>query len=508
LSRKKETGFPLHAKVWSPQPEEMMAVTDRAIVNVLDDISPTISAPDTYSVYEARAASVEITVNTGRPVANVLSAAIYGSRADAVSETDPIGSIALTLDGTLPTSVDTAATINVEFTAPEVTTADRRDAYFLRVNIAVTNQGARNASAYDITEVLVLNSVAATISAPSLYNVYSEIDVNLSFTFNPGSPTASLINVSWHSTLAAAQSGANPLTAGTEGAPVSSLTHTAFTDLATEATISDETGTIDFTTPTLTAATTLYGRLEIEQNGVVVASDAFSVVVAVRRSPSISLPNIIGIEGAALTETFTYESGAPFADAFHYSFYQTLQDAIDKTNPITNSGIISISISPASPVSESGSLTATLALTLPYVAQNRTLYIRIEIHQGSRVWYDTASILIQNRFQSSITMPDRVDIPETESVDSVGSYTVGIPHATAFDYEVYATETDRDHQMNELTGADQPLTIVLNPATPDVTGSRSESKTLTATITAPSVESDMTYYLLWHIIQAVIPEDP
>lgn len=484
-----------------------MALSTPTQVTVLDDFDPSLSMPTTYSVYENRAASVSITINSGRPVANAITAAIYGSREDAESETDPIATIPITLTGTLPTVSASTGNLSADFTAPTIATSDRRDSYFLRVNLSVTGQtiATRNVSVHAMTEVLVINSIAATLSAPAIYNVYGNQNVNLQFTFNPGSPTATAIRMSWHSSLANAATDTDELTTNV---PTVTLSHPSFSDLDAEATVSDQTGTLNFMTSTVESEMTLYGRIEIEQDGSVVAFDTFRVIIAVSTSSSISVPNLIGVEGETITATITYESGVPSADSFGHSFHASQTDATSGENERTTNVPTAVTFNPTTPASGSSLQTATLSLQLPYVAQDRTIYIRVEILQGTRTWYETASILIQNRFQSSITMPSQIEVSETESVDAVGSYIVGIPSATAFDYEVYATEENRNNQEHELIGDAQPLTIVLSPASPDVTGDRSASKTLTATVTAPSVEQDTTYYLNWEIVQEAIPADP
>jgi len=487
-----------------------VAKTDQSQVNVLADTAPTISIASSQDVFENRNVSIVATVNTGRPVANSMRARFFATRADAEAEANELSgadAITTSISPGLPTTPNTNFDATLAYTTPDVSGTNRQDTYFLRVDVSITGQGSRNASTHAIVQVNVMNSIAAEIDVGSTFSTYEAVLANINFTFNPGSPTATEIRHSWHSSAAAATADTGEVTTNV---PAVTLTHTAFSTLATRTSIATESGTISFMTPSVTSARTLYGRIEIVQDGAVVDFATYSLAVANNQVSSITAGNIRMRETEVGTVPLTYVTGQPAADTFAMSVHETLADAQAGTNALVDGEIPTLhSFTPSAPAAGTGTQTGSLRLRGPTLRSgNRTVFVRVEIRQGIHTWYDVAEVTLVDRVRASIDMPEVINIDESASVDAVGTYVTGEHTATAFGYRVYANSSDATNNENELTGGSQPLTIALTPSRPDPSGDRAAAKTLTARITAPAVTRDEDYFVVWSITQHNFPEDP
>lgn len=490
---------------------------DTGLINVLADTAPTVTLPDNYTVIEGGRASITATTNSGRPAANRISYAFYSSLANAQSETNPFSggsAITATITPALTSSEVTDTEITITFTSPYIGSATAVEEFiYLRVDLAITGQSdaARNMSGHDIMAIRVVNALTASVSIAATFTHYEVTAVNIPFTFWHGSPVATEFRHSFHPTPTDATNDTNEYTTNV---PTATFTHTSFEDLQERAIVVTESGTINYTTPAVTADTTYYARLEIIQNGVVAGFATYSILVENSIDPSIvSVGNLAVVEGG-LTRTlyFTYTSGAPYADLFVVTLHSTRDDATNGVNALTTDvPTIQWSYAPRNGVPNQSAGTHNGHVNLryiPYVDADRTIYIRLEIRQGSSVWYRVAELLIYNRVLSTIDMPEVINVPERGTLTVTGTYQTGIPTGQALGYRVYPTETDAENSTNELTGENQPLTIVMNPTRPAIGGHPNTIRTVSATITAPEVSRNEDFGIRWYITQNEITPDP
>ena len=479
--------------------------------SILNDTAPTVTLPSTFNAYENREAVITGTINTGRPAANEVTYSFHNTLADANNNVNPLSgenAITAVIAPALPSTDNTNQTITITFIAPDVDSLTTlNQALYLRVNANITGQGDRNATGFGVCSLSITNSIHASVDIASSFTHYEITPVILPMTFNPGSPTATEFRHSWHPTAQDALDDTNEITSDV---PTATFSHTAFSVLAGRAVVATEGGSVRYTTPGVNTDTTFHCRLEIIQEGVVRDFDTYAITIENSVDPSISIPNYIVEEGALLRILiYTYNSGAPYSDEIDGSWHSTQADADSGANPITTGIPTTATIFPQTPVQNAEPQQGSISTFYwPYVDSDTDIYFRIWIRQGTRIFYDTSRITILNRVVANIDMPESVQIPERGTVVSTGSYTTGIPSATAIGVRVYATETDADNEQNELTGENNPLTIALSTTTPNTGGDRTSPRDLVATITAPAVTRDETYYLRWWITQSAILPDP
>ncbi|MYK36126.1 MAG: hypothetical protein F4036_00015 [Gammaproteobacteria bacterium] len=471
---------------------------------------PTLSVPNLVSVYEGQTVSFDITVNTGYPVLDDLRHQLLDSQG-VVTEGGSNPDVQYTEPNWDNQNANTVVTIPISVVAPTLpgdspTFVD----WFIDFDI-IAGSFAFQAS----TRVRVYQSVTASISFPENLSAYELTDFsNSELMYNAGSPVATQIRHSFHSSLSNARSGSNPITSNRPGVSINPTTQ-ELANLAGQA-IRNRSGTLRYNTalPSVSSDTRWYGRLEIVQNGVVVDSTAYTLTILNAVQPSISVVNGIGVEGTRAVFPMLYTSGAPFADRFNLvGFYNTQQDAQNNRNRLTSADGIPSNVlwGPTTPAHSTGQQSGALYMDLPYVSADKTIWAlaRLERDTGegsSEFFQTTFYITIQNRVPAQIDVQEYISMDEDSTTMIMFTYTRGVPAARGYGVSIHESESDANNNRNPVMDSDDPR-ITLSAY--DNTGSQTAQKTGTATIVAPDIgDNDRSWYPRFYMDQDIITPDP
>ena len=497
-----------------------MAKTDHSNLIVHSDEAPSFAMPNYIFGYESRTFDVTSVVNSGRPVANSITIRVFPSFSDAEDEENELtaanysnyysvagttyisGVPTVSLVDSLPSSPDIQRNVTMRVVAPTISTNRRLALFYVRVDIASTGNtdATRNASSFDIKTLHIDSSISPTVSADDNYDIYENASQSLQFSFLPGVPTINRLEFSWHNNATDAANGSNPITTGV---PSATLRYTDVDTLSRRSVVASETGYIDFTSPSVTAATTLYGRIAaIDRHSNVVASDSFTVSIENNLEHTITVGSFEGIEGSTISIPFSYISGSPTADSFRNRFFSSSTDAQGETNELTTGIPTNVVFSPTSPASGTGRLNGTISMTLPLVSEDTEFAVRTDLIQGTNIVRAIWFLEVLDRVESEINFNEDLEMNERTTKIFTGTYKTGIPSATAFSAKVYPNESDAENDVNELIGTANPLAITFNPTTPVTTGDRTMERTVSAQIVVEDVgDDDEDFGIIWGITQ-------
>lgn len=473
--------------------------------------APTVSAPDTVTVYEGRSISFDVSVNVGYPVITDFAHVLESNQRETVSEggNNPDISYTERTWSSWPANSGGAQPVTVQ--APTLPGSNPVYTDWYVIFTVTSAFGSASAT----TRIRVYQSVAATISIPENLSGYENTPFNENgMMYNAGSPLATEIRHSFHSSLANARADTGLVTSGR---PNILITPTpAILEQLADAVIRERQGNMVYLSnlPAVSQDTRWYGRLEIVQDGAVADFAVYTLTILNAVNPSVRITNIEGIEGTPVVAIMSYVSGAPYADRFsHVGFYNSQADAVANRNRLTTSdGIPSnVSFSPATPAERTGMLSGTLQMTLPYVTANKRLWglVRIERDEGdgrTLYWQTTYSIYILNRVPAQIDVQEIITMDEESTMMIMFTYTRGVPAARGFGVSIHESQSDANNNRNPVMDSDDPR-ITLSAY--DNTGSQTAQKTGTATIVTPDIgNTDRRWYPRFYMDQDTIPADP
>lgn len=471
---------------------------DIVVLNVNADRVPTISGTSNIVDFERRTATATFSINTGRPVSNSLTISFHTSASDARNDRNRITS------GSKPSNVtaeninfftdglaqsNTNYTVRVTMTLPSVSGESSLTVY-MRTQVDGGYQ-----SAYHVTTIRINQDIAASISIASSFTHFEDTAITLPFNVYLGSPTAHEVVHSWHGSASDASSGSNPITINRPPVTIS---------VSYNAPPFSKSGTLSLRTPAVTSVQTYYGRVVLRQrnaNGVVVEwTDTYQLRIENNLVPSMTIPDMTGIEGVSISIPYTQISGTPYATHYSITWHGSLSDAYSGSNRLTSGIPTHVTFSPATPRQAAGTHTGILSMTLPLVSSDRRIYARVRIWTINTAQIAYFSVLVLDRKVATINFQRSVDIDERGMMTITGTYTRGVPAATQITATPYANESDARARRNPLTSGTRP-TIVMNPTVPDASGSPTAQKTVTMMLTAPEVSMDEDFGIDVRILQ-------
>lgn len=473
--------------------------------------APAISAPATVTIYEGRSASFDVTVNVGYPVINDFAHVLESNQRETVSEGGNNPDISYTERSWSTWPANSGGAQPVTVVAPTLPGSNPVYVDWYVVFTVTSTFGSASAT----TRIRVYQSVAATVSIPENLSAYE----NTSFSenglmYNAGSPVATEIRHSFHSSLSNARADTGLVTSGRPSVLITPLPAT----LAglVNAQIRTRQGNMVYggTLPAVSSDTRWYGRLEIVQNGAVADFAVYTLTILNAVNPSITVGSGYGIEGTNIRTNLTYMSGAPYADRFqHVGFYNSQSDAINNRNRLTTANGIpsNISFTPTTPAQRTGVQTGNIQMTLPYVNADKRIWglvriVRDESDGRTLYWQTTYYIDILNRVPAQIDVQEVITMDEESTMMVMFNYTRGVPAARGFGVSIHESQSDADNNRNPVMDSDDPR-ITLSAY--DNTGSQTAQKTGTATIVAPDIgNSDRRWYPRFYMDQDRIPADP
>jgi len=500
---------------------------DVSLLRVPSDIAPTIWLDPNIYIYESQSLEEILHVNSGHPPATRIWFEMYRTLADAESQTNPLSSTRFPVDtdglptitytDALPSGSRVSKLITLTIGVPAISSdLTRRSEFYIRANIAQEGYtpNTRNRSAFRISRVQINSHVAAEIECDALYQRYEDQDVSLTARFFLGSPAATQIRFRWYNSLSDAEAGTHPIPEADR--PAVTLEHTSFTELAARKRLWWERVTINFRAPAVTENTTWYGALEILQENIqtrvvgVVDRCAFQLQLLDTRTHTVRVGNARVTEGEVFQHSATIQVGAPPALRLRHSWHANRQDARRNENALTTG--IPTDFVIGQPIDDVHDQNIPMGMTMPYVTRNTTIYGRLELSRDGadkkiQVW----ELTIVNRVRASIDFPDDISIDEMMTEGVNGTYVLGEPPATAFRAEIYDTREDAATEFSQLTGDNNPLAIVFDPAVPDSSVNPTRAKMLEARITTPDVPDTVEfedYGIRWEIDQPDFEDDP
>lgn len=471
---------------------------------------PTLSVPSIVNLYEGQNTIFDVQINTGYPAATSLTYQLRNASNQNVNEGGSNPSITVIDDfSTANLPANQHASLTHRVTAPTLPgNSPNYVDWLLEFTITSTEGTARGT-----VRIRVNQSAAATISVQENLSAYEMTDISIPITYLQGSPGATVIRHSFHSSLANARSGSNPVTSGRPSVTIDPNAAALLAIAPPAGNIRDRTGSLAYTLPAVSSDTNWYGRVEIVQNGSVVDSDTYTLTIRNAITPSIRISSGFGIEGTRAITNVSYVSGAPFATSFSIvGFYRNQSDAQNNRNRLTTADGIPSNIEwdPATPSQLTGNLTGFLRFTLPYVTADKRIWglARISRDNGNgniQHWQTTFYIDILNRVPATIDVQEVTTMDEEDTMMITGEYTRGVPPARGYGVSIHNLESDAVNNRNPvMTDSDPSITL----SAYDNTGSYTATKQFTITINSPDITSDRSWWPRYYMDQDTITPDP
>ena len=458
---------------------------DVLIANVVANEPPTIIVPSFRSSYEDMDITLPATAYNGRPAATALGLTVHADAFDALRNINPSyrSGNAEALDVLNVGQLGTSNTIRIAGSRVSITAninvppiaGTRPKFWYLRWTIGYPgtdgNPDLSRSHAVGYTIFKILQSIRSSIMIASSFTREETTDIVLPFNYNIGSPKATQVVHSWHSTLAYAVAGTNRVTANRPTVAVDP-TPTGLSEYNIDSGRLDRAGGLTMRTPAVTSRTELYGRVEIWQpplsdptaDPVMVDSDAYTLIVTNRSEPMLAVEHVREVEGTRTRTAVRYVGENIPGDRWEINYAETRQRAIDE-NWLTDDDLrrpTRVTYEHDHPRQGPNERQITMRISLPYVDQNETIWARLTMVVVNPVdgteSYTHAyfRIVIRDRVEACVELGP--DVTFDEQVDNFAVqcwYNEGLPPATTMDVTVHQDETYALLDRDPLTGANE-----------------------------------------------------